>query len=96
MPRNEKPDWASGGKVAHIERIEWKIINEPATAAAALQKGEVDWWEQVQPDMLPLLRKDRNLTVTNFNPWVLRHHAVQSFGTRRSPTRRSAGPCASA
>ncbi len=68
VPRNEKPDWASGGKVAHIDRIEWKIINDPSTASAALQKGEVDWWEQVQPDLLPLLRKDKGLTVTNFNP----------------------------
>ena len=76
VPRNEKPDWASGGKVAHIERIEWKIINDPSTASAALQKGEIDWWEQVQPDLLPLLRKNKDLTVTNFNP-------VGFFGTMR-------------
>jgi len=76
VPRNEKPDWASGGKVAHIDRIEWKIINDASTASAALQKGEIDWWEQVQPDLLPLLRKDRGLTVTNFNP-------VGFFGTMR-------------
>jgi peptide/nickel transport system substrate-binding protein len=75
-PRNEKPDWASGGKVAYIDRIEWKIINDPSTASAALQKGEIDWWEQVQPDLLPLLRKNRDLTVTNFNP-------VGFFGTMR-------------
>jgi peptide/nickel transport system substrate-binding protein len=68
VPRTEKPDWASGGKVAHIERIEWRIINDPSTASAALQKGEVDWWEQVQPDLLPLLRKNADLTVANFNP----------------------------
>jgi peptide/nickel transport system substrate-binding protein len=67
IPRNEKPSWASGGKVAHIERIEWKIVNDASTAASALQKGEVDWWEQVQPDLLPLLRKNKDLTVENFN-----------------------------
>ncbi|MGE0223970.1 MAG: ABC transporter substrate-binding protein [Acetobacteraceae bacterium] len=76
VPRQEKPSWASGGKVAHIERIEWTIINDPSTASAALQKGEIDWWEQVQPDLLPLLRKSRDLTVTNFNP-------VGFFGTMR-------------
>jgi peptide/nickel transport system substrate-binding protein len=76
VPRQEKPSWASGGKVAHIERIEWTIINDPSTASAALQKGEIDWWEQVQPDLLPLLRKDPNLVVTNFNP-------VGFFGTMR-------------
>ena len=68
MPRDEKPDWASGGKLAHIERIEWRIINDPSTASAALQKGEIDWWEQVQPDLLPMLRKNTDLVVTNFNP----------------------------
>ncbi len=67
VPRNEKPSWASGGKVAHIERIEWKIVNDASTAASALQKNEVDWWEQVQPDLLPLLRKNKDLTVENFN-----------------------------
>ena len=76
IPRNEKPSWASGGKHAYIERIEWKIINDASTASAALQTGEVDWWEQVQPDLLPLLRKNPDLTVTNFN-------AVGFFGTMR-------------
>ncbi len=76
VPRNEKPSWASGGKHAHIERIEWKIINDASTASAALQKGEIDWWEQAQPDLLPILRKNPDLTVTNFNP-------VGFFGTMR-------------
>jgi peptide/nickel transport system substrate-binding protein len=76
VPRQEKPSWASGGKVAHIERIEWSIVNDPSTASVALQKGEIDWWEQVQPDLLPLLRKNPDITVTNFN-------TVGFFGTMR-------------
>ena len=36
------------------DRIEWHTIPDPATAAAALQAGEVDWWEQPTPDLLPL------------------------------------------
>ncbi len=76
VPRQEKPSWASGGKVAYIDRIEWHIINDASTASAALQKGEIDWWEQVQPDLLPLLRKNKDLMVTNFNP-------VGFFGTMR-------------
>jgi len=35
-PRDEPSDWASGGKVAHFPRIEWHILPDPATAAAAL------------------------------------------------------------
>ena len=76
VPRQEKPDWASGGKVAKIERYEWKIIPDSSTAASALMKGEVDWWEQVQPDLLPLLRKNPDLIVSNFN-------TVGFFGTMR-------------
>ncbi len=56
VPRQEPPEWASGGKVARMERVEWRFIPDAATAAAALQSGEVDWWEQVQADLVPLLK----------------------------------------
>ena len=55
--RQEPAEWSSGGKVAHFERIEWKIIPDTATAAAALQSGEIDWYEHCQADLLPVLRK---------------------------------------
>ncbi len=54
-PRSEPPEWGTGGKVAHFPRIEWHIIPDPATAAAALRNGEVDWWENPIPDLLPTL-----------------------------------------
>lgn len=57
QPRPEPVDWGSGGKVAHYPRIEWRIIPDPATVAAALRNNEVDWWEQPQPDLLPSLVK---------------------------------------
>lgn len=68
VPRQEPPDWASGGKVAHFQRIEWRIIPDAATAAAALQAGEVDWWEQVQADLVPLLKRSKDLTIGLANP----------------------------
>lgn len=49
--------FTAGPKVATIERIEWHTIPDAATAAAALQNGEVDWWEQPTSDLLPLLQK---------------------------------------
>ncbi len=55
VPRQEPIDWGSGGKIAHYPRIEWHIIPDPATVAAALRNNEVDWWEQPQPDLLPSL-----------------------------------------
>lgn len=47
----------AGPKIAHFDRIEWKVIGDAATAAAALKAGEVDWWELPANDMLPLLRR---------------------------------------
>lgn len=68
VPRQEPPDWATGGKVVHFKRIEWKIIPDAATASAALQSGEVDWWEQVQADLVPLLKRNKDITLGLANP----------------------------
>jgi peptide/nickel transport system substrate-binding protein len=57
------PSFAAGPKVVHIDRVEWVTLPDAATAAAALQAGEVDWWEQPQPDLLPLLRRNRSIRV---------------------------------
>jgi peptide/nickel transport system substrate-binding protein len=64
VPRSSgTPSFAAGPKVVHIDRVEWVTLPDAATAAAALQAGEVDWWEQPQPDLLPLLRRNRNIRV---------------------------------
>jgi peptide/nickel transport system substrate-binding protein len=68
VPRQEPAEWLTGGKVAKIERVEWKVISDPSTVAAALQNQEVDWWEQVQPDLLPLVKRMQHLRVHNTNP----------------------------
>jgi peptide/nickel transport system substrate-binding protein len=63
QPRQEAPSRTAGGKVAHVERVEWTIIPDSATAAAALQSGEIDWWEQINADLTPLLRRARGVKV---------------------------------
>ena len=68
VPRQEAPSWFSGGKVAHFDRIEWQVIPDAATAFAALKTGEVDWWEQVQPDMVGALKTDRNVQIGPGDP----------------------------
>ena len=68
VPRQEKAEWTSGGKVVHFDRVKWKVIPDSATASAALQAGEIDWYEQVQADLIPLLRKDPNITIGSANP----------------------------
>jgi peptide/nickel transport system substrate-binding protein len=63
VPRQEPADGTAGGKVVYFDRVEWHVIPDPATAAAALQAGEVDWYEQVQPDLIPMLRRNPDITV---------------------------------
>ena len=53
----------SGPKRVFFDRIEWHIVPDAATAGAALQQGEVDWWEQPTPDLRPLLARDKDLVV---------------------------------
>src|SRR5215468_7579023 len=62
-PRQEPPSRLAGAKNIVLDRVEWITIPDPATASAALQNGEVDWLELVLPDLLPVLRKNRNLVM---------------------------------
>jgi peptide/nickel transport system substrate-binding protein len=63
QPRPEPGDWLAGGKRVAFDRIEWIIMPDPATAAAALQNGEVDWWENPIPDLVPLLKQNGDIAV---------------------------------
>jgi peptide/nickel transport system substrate-binding protein len=68
IPRKEAPSWAAGGKVVKVDRVEWIYIPDSATAAAALNAGEADWWEQLPPDLIPLLKKNKDVRVENIDP----------------------------
>ncbi len=68
VPRKEPASWASGGKVVKVDRVEWIYIPDSATAAAALNAGEADWWEQMPPDLIPLLSKNKDISVKNIDP----------------------------
>ena len=63
QPRDGVASFCAGPRVAHFDRVEWLTMPDPATQAAALQRGEVDWVEQPQMDLVPSLRKDANLKV---------------------------------
>ena len=62
-PAPGAPSLTAGGKVVHFDRVEWQIITDAATAAAALQRGEIDWFEQPPPELQTLLRRNRALSV---------------------------------
>ena len=61
LPRPDgAPSATAGPKIAHVDRVEWHVIPDPGTAAAAMLAGEMDWWE-TQPDFLPKLRASSRL-----------------------------------
>lgn len=68
MPRQDAASFTAGGKVANFGRVEWQVIPDPGTAAAALQSGEVDWWEQPTADLAPALRRSGKLAVEVIDP----------------------------
>jgi peptide/nickel transport system substrate-binding protein len=59
----EPADGFAGGKLRKVDRVEWLVIPDANTAVQALIKGEVDIIEIPQTDLLPLIRKDPNITV---------------------------------
>jgi peptide/nickel transport system substrate-binding protein len=68
VPRDEPSSWLSGGKRILVERIEWVVMADPGTASAALQNGEIDWWETPMADLVPVLKKNRNVMVDIADP----------------------------
>jgi peptide/nickel transport system substrate-binding protein len=63
IPRTEPVSSIAGGRVARVDRVEWTVIPDHGTAAAAMQAGEQDYWQSPQHDLLPQLRRSRNLVV---------------------------------
>jgi peptide/nickel transport system substrate-binding protein len=63
VPIDGAPDYTSGGKIAHFDRVEWLVITDPNATASALQRGEIDWWQKPLPDLLPHLRESPGVRV---------------------------------
>ena len=62
-PRPEPASFAAGGYRVLVDRVEWQIIPDAATAANALVTGSVDWLDSPLPDLLPMLKTKSNVVV---------------------------------
>ncbi|HEX5328509.1 MAG TPA: ABC transporter substrate-binding protein, partial [Acetobacteraceae bacterium] len=62
------PGWTAGPKVTHFDRVEWIVIPDDATAAAALQSDEADWWEIPNSDLMPVLKQAGHIRVEVTDP----------------------------
>ncbi|HYB43223.1 MAG TPA: ABC transporter substrate-binding protein, partial [Candidatus Methylomirabilis sp.] len=72
-PRPEPPSGLAGGKVAKVDRVEWKAIADHQTAVNALISGEVDIIESPPHDLLPVLKKDANVKLVDASPLGLQY-----------------------
>jgi len=92
VPRSEPASFCAGGHRVLVDRVEWRIMPDPATAVNALVKGEVDWLDQPLPDLLPVLRKASGVSVGPIDIYgtyaVLRpnflHPPTANAGVRRA------------
>jgi peptide/nickel transport system substrate-binding protein len=66
-PRAEPPSGLAGGKLVKVDRVEWVWIPDVQTQVGALQNGEIDMLESPSLDMLPLLAKDKNIKLFDYN-----------------------------
>jgi peptide/nickel transport system substrate-binding protein len=57
------PSFSAGPKVAHVGRVVWNFLPDPATTAAALAQGEIDWWENPSIDLVPQLKRNSKLVI---------------------------------
>ena len=66
-PRSEPPSGLAGGKVAKVDRVEWRVIADHRVAVNALLAGGVDYIEPPH-DLLPILNSDANVGIWVWNP----------------------------
>ncbi len=69
LARSEPASYLSGSKKTAFDRVEWLYLPDANSAIAALQKGEVDYVEQVPPDYITPLRADPNVKVAASGAW---------------------------
>jgi len=82
-PRPEPPSGLAGGKVAKVDRVEWRAIPDHQTATNALLAGEIDMIESPPHDLQPVLKADPNVKLVNLNP--LGNQYVFRFNTLHKP-----------
>lgn len=63
VPRREPPDYLAGGKVVKLDRVEWLYMPDNNTALAALQAGEIDYFESPPLDFIQLMKSNPDLRV---------------------------------
>ncbi|WP_424812215.1 ABC transporter substrate-binding protein [Roseococcus sp. YIM B11640] len=78
-----EPSLIAGPKRVHFDRVEWHIIPDAATAAAAIQSGAMDWFEAPPTELEPLLARSRAISVESLE--TLPRPAMMRINQLNSP-----------
>ncbi len=72
-PRSEPASGYAGGKVVHVDRVEWTVIPDQGTQASALATGELDYLTNPTADIVPQLKSTPNVQIGLLDPlgWQL-------------------------
>jgi peptide/nickel transport system substrate-binding protein len=89
VPRGDAPSGSAGGKKVQVERVVWRYIPDAATAAAALEAGEVDWYENPPVDFAPRFESNQALEVFIQDPrgtqgWIRPNHLHPPFNSKKA------------
>jgi len=63
IPRSGPASGNAGGKVVHVDRVEWVTMPDPMTTINALLAGEIDYMEWVPFDLLPMVEGKKDIKV---------------------------------
>jgi peptide/nickel transport system substrate-binding protein len=89
VPRREPPSGAAGGKHVYLDRVVWRYMPDSATAASALEAGELDYWQFPPADFVARLEKNPNLTTFISDPvgltgWLRPNHLHPPFNEKKA------------
>jgi peptide/nickel transport system substrate-binding protein len=89
VPRTEPPSGSAGGKRVILDRVVWRYIPDAATAGAALEAGEIDWWENPPLDFVPKIEANPALTTFITDPrgtqgWIRPNHLHPPFNNKKA------------
>lgn len=88
-PRSDQPSGSAGGKVVRLDRVEWRHLPDHAAAHAALEAGEIDWWESPPLDFLARIEANPALATFILDPrgtqgWIRPNHKHPPFNNRNA------------
>ena len=86
----EPPSGLAGGKVVKVDRVEIIEMPDPQQQVNALIAGEIDLIEQPPHDLIPILKKDKNVKLVDWNP--LGHQFIIRFNHLPTAVQQSEDP----